>query len=224
MKKELAEIIKSVKNYMKLEELSGITEISLGCLTDVNTAESGNAAPLLSGLEQEVKLCRRCQLYKTRRNTVFGEGGINASLMFIGEAPGLEEDIQGRPFVGKAGQLLTKIIEAMGIKRQDVYIANSLKCRPPKNRTPLPLEIDICRNYLIQQIDIIKPKVICCLGKAAFYALLMMDLPVGKVRGKIYDYNGIQVMPTFHPAYLLRNPSDKKLVWEDMKKIRNILR
>jgi len=222
MNKELSEIVKALKNYISMEKESGLEEILLK--TFETESKFGDKAQSLSGIEKDVKKCRNCQLCKTRRNIVFGEGSNNASIMFIGEAPGMEEDIQGRPFVGRAGQLLTKIIEAMGLRRQDVYIANSLKCRPPNNRTPTALEISACRNFLLKQIDIIKPKVICCLGKPAASAMLMIDLPIGKVRGKFYDYNGIKVMPTFHPAYLLRNPSEKKLVWEDMKKIMGALR
>lgn len=234
MKKELTEIIKAIKNYMKMEEESGMKETSLKGLIapakggDIRTLQGRvlyeDRTSALTELEQQVKVCHECDLYKTRRNIVFGEGNPNAALLFIGEAPGLEEDIQGKPFVGRAGQLLTKIIKAIGMRREDVYIANCLKCRPPKNRTPYPSEIVVCRNYLIQQIDIIKPKVICCLGRPAAQTLLMSDSPISKMRGKFYDYQGIKVMPTFHPAYLLRNPSEKRLVWEDMKKVRDELR
>ncbi|MBN1405433.1 MAG: uracil-DNA glycosylase [Candidatus Omnitrophica bacterium] len=178
----------------------------------------------LEKVRQEAKDCKECELFKTRRNTVLGEGNPNAVLMFIGEAPGMEEDIQARPFVGKAGQLLTKIIEAIGLKREDVYIANSLKCRPPQNRTPFSSETIACRNYLTRQIDIIKPKIICCLGRPATQALLMMEMSITRARGKFYNYNNIKVMPTFHPAYLLRNPQDKRLVWEDMQKIQKELK
>lgn len=234
MKKEIAEAIRALKNYMEMERESGLQEAPLKGLlapakgSDIQTMpprilhEGGPAA--LEKLEHEVKSCRECELCQTRRNVVFGEGNPQAFLMFVGEAPGLEEDIQGRPFVGRAGKLLTKIIEAIGMRRADVYIANCLKCRPPKNRTPYPSEIVACRNYLTQQINIIKPRVICCLGRPAAQTLLMSDLPISKVRGKFYDYQGIKIMPTFHPAYLLRNPADKRLVWEDMKKIRDELK
>ena len=139
--------------------------------------------------------------------------------MFIGEAPGEDEDLQGLPFVGRAGQLLTRIIEAMGLKRSDVYIANILKCRPPNNRAPLPTEIIECEDILKKQIDIIKPKIICALGKFASQTLLRTETAISALRGDFKEYNGIKLMPTFHPAYLLRNPADKKLVWSDMKKI-----
>ena len=177
----------------------------------------------LSLIKNEALRCQKCPLGKMRTNTVFGAGNINAKLMFVGEAPGHEEDIQGLPFVGEAGMLLTKIIEAMGIKREDVYICNILKCRPPQNRNPLPEEISMCIDYLYSQIDMIKPKIICALGKFASQALLGTEVPIGKLRGSWHEYRGIKFMPTYHPAYLLRNPGDKKLVWEDMKKIMEAL-
>ncbi|MGB2661425.1 MAG: uracil-DNA glycosylase, partial [Candidatus Omnitrophota bacterium] len=148
-----------------------------------------------------------------------GEGDPRADLMFIGEAPGGDEDRQGRPFVGRAGQLLTKIIESVGLKREDVFIGNILKCRPPGNRNPLPDEIAACNSFLLKQIDIIKPKVICALGKFAAQTLLDTETPISRLRGKFYDYHGTKLMPTYHPAYLLRNSQGKKDVWEDMKKV-----
>jgi uracil-DNA glycosylase family 4 len=163
--------------------------------------------------------CVKCPLAKTRINVVFGEGNPKAKLMFIGEAPGADEDEQARPFVGRAGQLLTKIIEAMGLKREDVYIANILKCRPPENRNPLPEEIECCSPYLLEQVRIIGPKVICALGKFSSQTLLNTETPISQLRGNFHDYHGTKLMPTYHPAYLLRNPSEKKTVWEDMKKI-----
>ena len=174
-------------------------------------------------LKKRAYACRECALCDTRRNLVFGEGSVDAPLMFVGEAPGLQEDIHGRPFVGKAGELLTKIINAMGLKREQVYIANCLKCRPPQNRNPLPSEVIACRDYLSGQIRIISPSVICCLGKFAAQTLLMSEEPITRLRGRFHLYEGIKVMPTFHPAYLLRNPQDKRLVWDDMKKIKSAL-
>jgi DNA polymerase len=150
---------------------------------------------------------------------VFGVGDIHAELMFVGEAPGADEDEQGEPFVGRAGQLLTKIIEAMGYRRKDVYIANVLKCRPPQNRTPLPDEMNNCRPYLLEQIDAIKPKVIVALGATAVRALLDVQLGITKMRGNWYTFHNTPIMPTFHPAYLLRNPPAKREVWEDMKTV-----
>jgi uracil-DNA glycosylase len=169
--------------------------------------------------------CSRCKLHTLgRRQIVFGVGNPDADLMFVGEAPGADEDEQGVPFVGRAGQLLTKIIEAIDLKRDDVYIANVIKCRPPGNRNPEPDEVETCEPFLFQQIDIIKPKVIVALGKFAAQALLRTDAPISKLRGGVYEYRGAKLIPTFHPAYLLRNPSSKREVWEDMKKVRDLLR
>lgn len=163
--------------------------------------------------------CRRCQLCETRKNIVFGEGNPEAEIVFVGEAPGEDEDIQARPFVGRAGQLLTRIIEAMGLTRKDVYICNILKCRPPKNRNPQQEEIEACEPFVVRQIDAIQPKVICALGTFAARTLLKKDIPVSLLRGQFQSFRGIQLMPTYHPAYLLRNPSAKKQVWEDVQKI-----
>jgi len=170
-------------------------------------------------LKNKILHCQKCPLSKTRETVVFGEGSPNAKLMFIGEAPGREEDVQGRPFVGEAGMLLTKIINAMGLKREDVYICNILKCRPPKNRNPLPEEISFCIDHLYEQIKCIEPEVICGLGKFASQTLLNTQTSITKLRGNWYKFKGIKFMPTFHPAYLLRNPRDKTSVWQDMKKI-----
>ncbi|MBI4223502.1 MAG: uracil-DNA glycosylase, partial [Deltaproteobacteria bacterium] len=166
--------------------------------------------------------CKRCRLCEGRKTIVFGVGNPKAELMFIGEGPGRDEDIQGEPFVGRAGQLLTKIIEAMGMKRSDVYIGNIVKCRPPENRAPLPDEIETCIPFLHQQIDSIKPKVIVCLGAVAYQALLKTEQSISRMRGQWQEYKGIKIMPTYHPAYLLRNPEAKKSVWEDMKKVRDL--
>ena len=219
---ELKEIINSIKSYIELEQESGMKECIFEGLPKNNLKKS-EAHGDLESLMQEVSNCQKCDLYKTRRNVVFGSGNTKAGLLFIGEAPGEEEDIQALPFVGRAGQLLTKIIEAMGLKRNDVYIANILKCRPPNNRMPLPAEILACEDNVKRQIEIIKPKVICTLGKFASQTLLKTQVPISALRGKFQEYDGIKVMPTFHPAYLLRNPPDKKLVWDDMKKIKKEL-
>ena len=175
-------------------------------------------------VREEIGDCTRCKLHQLgRRQIVFGVGNPNADLMFVGEAPGRDEDIQGEPFVGRAGQLLTKIIEAIGLQRGDVYIANVIKCRPPENRNPEQDEVDTCEPFLFQQIDIIKPKVIVALGTFAARALLRTLDPISRLRGRIYEYRGAKLIPTFHPAYLLRNPSSKREVWEDMKVVRKLL-
>jgi DNA polymerase len=169
--------------------------------------------------------CSRCKLHQLgRKRIVFGVGSPTADLMFVGEAPGADEDQQGIPFVGRAGQLLTKIIEAIDLKREDVYIANVIKCRPPQNRNPEQDEVETCEPFLFQQIDIIKPKVIVALGTFAARALLRTLDPISRLRGRVYDYRGAKLIPTFHPAYLLRNPSSKREVWEDMKRVRSLLR
>jgi DNA polymerase len=178
----------------------------------------------LKALRQEMGDCRRCKLEKDRTHIVFGEGSPDARIMFVGEAPGREEDIQARPFVGDAGQLLTKLIERMNFKREDVYIANIIKCRPPSNRDPQEDEMTACSPFLNRQIEILSPKVIVSLGKISAYTLLGITGPLAKfsitrTRGKFYEYLGIPLMPTFHPAYLLRNPRDKWLTWEDAQAV-----
>jgi DNA polymerase len=168
--------------------------------------------------------CRRCKLCSMGRSQiVFGVGNPRARLMFVGEAPGEEEDKRGEPFVGRAGQLLTKIVEAIGLTRDQVYIANVIKCRPPGNRNPEPDEVAQCEPYLFRQIDVIGPRVIVPLGKFAAQSLLKTMDPITRLRGRQFDYRGAALIPTFHPAYLLRNPSAKREVWEDMKKVRAIL-
>jgi uracil-DNA glycosylase len=178
----------------------------------------------LAAIREEIGDCTRCKLHQLgRRQIVFGVGNPRADLMFVGEAPGHDEDVQGIPFVGKAGQLLTKIIEAIGLKRDDVYIANVIKCRPPQNRNPEQDEVDTCEPFLFQQIDTIQPKVIVALGKFAAQALLRTLDPISRLRGRVYDYRGAKLIPTFHPAFLLRNPESKRDVWEDMKVVRALL-
>ena len=172
----------------------------------------------LEVLQQEVAGCTRCEeLARTRTQTVFGVGNPNAQLCFIGEAPGADEDKQGEPFVGRAGQLLNKIIEACRMKREDVYILNMIKCRPPGNRNPLPEELSNCRGYLERQLALIRPEFICCLGAVAAQNLLGTTLSIGKLRGKVHMHRGAKIVCTYHPAYLLRNPAAKKDTWEDMK-------
>lgn len=187
----------------------------------IAATSASKAPPTLDTLEiirAEVAACRACdELASTRTQTVFGVGNPHARLCFLGEAPGADEDKQGEPFVGRAGQLLTKIIEACTLSRSDVYILNVLKCRPPGNRNPLPHEVSNCRGFLNRQLELIRPEYICCLGTIAAQTLLETDTPIGRMRGKFFDYRGISVMCTYHPAYLLRNPAAKKDVWEDMK-------
>ena len=179
----------------------------------------------LRAIRDEIGDCTRCKLHQQgRTQVVFGVGSPTADLMFVGEAPGGDEDIQGIPFVGRAGQLLTKIIEAIELSRDQVYIANVIKCRPPGNRNPDPDEVETCEPFLFQQIDSIKPKVIVALGTFAAKALLKTQDPISRLRGRVYDYRGAKLVPTFHPAFLLRSPERKRDVWEDMKKVRALLK
>ena len=183
-----------------------------------------SARDALAAIRADLGDCLRCKLHTLgRKQIVFGVGNPNADLMFVGEAPGADEDIQGEPFVGRAGQLLTKIIEAIGLKREDVYIANVIKCRPPGNRNPEPDEVEQCEPFLFRQIDTIKPKVIVALGKFAAQSLLRTSDPITRIRGREYKYRDAILMPTYHPAYLLRTPSAKREVWEDMKRVRALL-
>lgn len=178
----------------------------------------------LSDLAQEASGCTRCQLSEGRKKVVFGAGNPNADLMFIGEGPGAEEDRQGLPFVGAAGGLLTRIIEAIDLSRDDVYIANIVKCRPPGNRDPKPEEVAACRGYLERQIELVQPKIIVALGRVAAQSLLGEATPIGKLRGRWHSAFGVHLMPTYHPAALLRNSSLKRPVWEDMQRVRDRLR
>ena len=186
---------------------------------------SKSAAEALVAIREDIGDCTRCKLHTLgRTQVVFGVGNPSADLMFVGEAPGADEDEQGIPFIGRAGQLLTKIIEAIDMKRDDVYIANIIKCRPPQNRNPEPDEVATCEPFLFRQIDAIKPKVIVALGKFAAQGLLRTLDPISKLRGRVFEYRGAKLIPTFHPAYLLRNPSSKREVWEDMKLVRSLLK
>ncbi|HVL69208.1 MAG TPA: uracil-DNA glycosylase [Vicinamibacterales bacterium] len=172
----------------------------------------------LDAIRDDIGDCTRCKLHGLgRRQIVFGVGNPQAELMFVGEGPGADEDVQGIPFVGRAGQLLTKMIEAMGFRREDVYIANVVKCRPPENRNPEPDEIASCEPFLFRQIEAIRPKVIVALGSFAAKTLLRTQDPISRLRGRVYDYHGAKLIPTFHPSFLLRSPNQKKYAWEDLK-------
>lgn len=179
--------------------------------------------PDWSVLETEVRDCIKCPLHATRTQTVFGVGNRKAQWMFIGEAPGADEDAKGEPFVGRAGQLLNAMIAALGLKRADVYIANVLKCRPPNNRDPQPGEVEQCEPYLVRQIALIQPKLIVALGRHAAHSLLKTDLALARLRGQVLSYQDIPLVVTYHPAYLLRTPSDKRKAWEDLCRARNLL-
>jgi uracil-DNA glycosylase len=205
----------------------------------VATAEPGAAQPVvaqassrggaaaddgLPAIREEIGDCTRCKLHRLgRRQIVFGVGNPHATLMFAGEAPGRDEDIQGIPFVGRAGQLLTKMIEAIGLTRDEVYIANVIKCRPPENRNPEPDEVAACEPFLFRQVETIKPKVIVALGTFAAQTLLKTTDPISRLRGRVFNYGGARLIPTFHPAYLLRSPERKRDAWEDLKLAKSLL-
>ena len=189
-----------------------------------SAATGADQAAQLAAVQAFIGECTRCKLHALgRRHVVFGTGNPDADLMFVGEAPGADEDEQGVPFVGRAGQLLTKIIEAIGLRRDEVYIANVIKCRPPGNRNPEPDEVGTCEPFLTQQIDIVQPRVIVALGTFAAHLLLRTDAPISRIRGVVHRYRGASLIPTFHPAYLLRSPERKREVWDDMKKVRSLL-
>jgi len=223
----------ALAGWLRMVELSGTEEIYLSDgYSSLPGTGSGNGGPaarfydeggvgdgLLYSLIKDVGGCSRCGLSRTRKNVVFGEGDPRSRLMFVGEAPGADEDRQGRPFVGRAGQLLTRIIAAMGLEREQTYITNILKCRPPGNRNPEADEICECLPYLEKQIECIRPEIICTLGLFATQTLTGLRDPIGRMRGKTYEYRGIPLIPTYHPAACLRNPSSKKLVWEDIKRV-----
>ena len=208
MKKKSEVVVEKSENKISLDENL--------FLEDFQKAES------LEELNTKICNCQNCALGKTRTKFVFGVGNPNADAMLIGEAPGRDEDLQGEPFVGRAGKLLNEILKAVNFKREDVYIANILKCRPPNNRDPLPLEMETCIPYLHKQIDLIRPKVILCLGRVAANGLLNKKLSLGQLRESTYEFDGIKVIVTYHPAALLRNPNWKRGCWEDVQKFRKL--
>jgi uracil-DNA glycosylase family 4 len=215
---ETLDAISGTLKYMAASGCRGFecSPAQLNTIEHLDTLPGAEPANLM-GIQSEVRGCERCGLSKTRTQTVFGEGNSRARLVFVGEGPGYEEDQQGRPFVGAAGQLLTKIVQAMGLVREDVYIGNIIKCRPPGNRNPAPDEIEACLPYLERQLKAIQPEYICALGAVAARTLLNTEAPISRLRGRLHSYGTITLMPTFHPAYLLRNPDKKRDVWEDIQ-------
>lgn len=192
-------------------------EVRAGAAGAYQLSDKGCGSQPLLALREELGECTRCKLAGGRSNLVFGVGNPEAELMFVGEGPGADEDRQGEPFVGRAGQLLTKMIQAMGYRREEVYIANVVKCRPPENRNPEPDEMDACKPFLERQVAAIRPRVIVALGKIAVHALLRETTAISRLRGRWFTYEGVKLMPTFHPAYLLRSPDEKKKAWEDLQ-------
>jgi uracil-DNA glycosylase family 4 len=212
---QMVETFLLAKRYLKQQIELGNEEIFL-----TKKTKKASFPQDLGKFHAEIKDCVRCSLHKTRTNFVFGVGNPESPIMFIGEAPGREEDLRGEPFVGAAGRLLDKILEAIKFKREEIYIANVLKCRPPENRDPLPEEVEKCEPYLLKQIEIIKPKLICALGRISSQALLKTKLPLNKLRGRFHDYHGIKLLVTYHPAALLRYPQYKRETWEDVQILR----
>lgn len=192
-------------------------------VTHLNVETPSGDEATLQDIRQEMGDCRRCKLAPHRTHIVFGVGSEQADLMFVGEAPGADEDAQGIPFVGRAGQLLTRIIEAIDLSREQVYIANILKCRPPRNRDPEPDEVEACQGFLFKQIARVRPLIVVALGRYAAQTLLQTKTPISRLRGHFHEFREALLMPTFHPSYLLRNPSAKREVWEDMKAVRERL-
>lgn len=222
MDEKINELISDLKTY--LEYMKGMGINSLPGAENIPGKAVRSETLTLTDVKKELENCTRCKLHRSRKTIVFGEGNAEATLMFIGEGPGYDEDVQGRPFVGKAGQLLTKIIESIHLSREEVYIANIVKCRPPQNRNPEPDEIGSCNSFLMKQIRSIRPKIICALGTFSAQTLLNTATKITALRGRVFELEGIKVIPTYHPAYLLRNPERKKEVWEDMKKIAEFLK
>lgn len=198
--------------------------VELSMFDQVAAPSAATAEERLRLIREELGDCTRCRLHGGRTTLVYGVGNPDAALMFVGEAPGRDEDLQGIPFVGRAGQLLTRIIEAIDLRRDDVYIANVIKCRPPDNRNPQPDEVRTCEPFLFAQIDAIRPRVIVAMGSFAARTLLRTEDAISRLRGRVFEFRGARLIPTFHPAFLLRSPDRKRDVWEDMKKVRSILR
>lgn len=223
MSQKVEEVIADLKSYLRYLREMGIKALpaseSQSNMAFHHSSPLRSTASTLDEIRKELGDCMRCKLHRTRRTIVFGEGNGKAKLMLIGEGPGFDEDLQGRPFVGKAGQLLTKILQSIHLQREEVYITNIIKCRPPQNRNPEPDEINSCNPFLMKQIHAIQPKIICALGTFSAQTLLKTDVKITALRGKSHDMAGIKVFPTYHPAYLLRNPERKREVWEDMKQI-----
>jgi DNA polymerase len=220
-------LARDVAEHLRFLEETGVRELAVPAVAPgpaagaegCGGAEVASEHESLEAIRGDLGECTRCKLHPTRQNIVFGVGSAEARLMFVGEAPGADEDRKGEPFVGRAGQLLDKIIRAMGLRREEVYIANVLKCRPPNNRNPEEDEIAQCSPFLFRQVASLAPEVIVALGAPAARTLLETGAPIGRLRGKFWRFRGTDLMPTYHPAYLLRNPAKKREVWDDMQQV-----
>ena len=229
IRQQLAVAAASLRSCLEQQQAAGIHVLPPGSRAgragapapeSAAPGDETRAAASLAELRDVLGDCRRCKLWQGRSRIVYGVGNADADVLFVGEGPGRDEDLQGEPFVGRAGQLLTDIItKGMKLRREDVYIANVVKCRPPQNRDPEPDEVASCEPFLVRQIELVQPRVVIALGRFAVQTLLRSAEPVSRLRGKWHDYRGIRLMPTYHPAYLLRNPGDKRLVWEDIKSV-----
>ena len=217
----LSEITEDFKGYLEYVKGLGYEGVALSenSLRILDDRYKETMAETLDMIQRDLGACQRCKLHKGRKHIVFGAGNPGAKLVLVGEAPGYEEDIKGQPFVGQAGQLLTRILRAIGLTREDVYICNIIKCRPPGNRNPEPDEIAACIPFLRRQLRAIKPGLICAMGAFAAQTLLETDTPISELRGRFHSYENASLLPTYHPAYLLRNPGKKRDVWEDMQKL-----
>jgi len=220
--------MKNLKNALLLKQLYQLKQLGFNytSVSPYKEEESNLLLPnTLEKLEKQALACHLCELSKSRTHVVFGEGDPHAALMFVGEAPGSSEDSMGKPFVGRSGELLTKMIEnVLHLKREDVYISNIVKCRPPNNRTPTPIEAHTCQPYLLKQIKLIKPRLIVALGATAYHYLTGDETPISKIRGIMQQQENYTIIPTYHPSYLLRNPSAKKEVFEDLLKVEALLK
>jgi len=229
---EFTELVGSVRRYVDRAQEAGYTKAALSVEAAETLEQLGSSSAdtgidtvaELASMAETVAQCTKCPLHKGRTKTVFGTGDPHAELMLVGEAPGRDEDLQGEPFVGRAGRLLDKILAAINLTRDEVYIGNILKCRPPQNRNPRPDEVMCCMPYLERQIELIRPKLICALGGVAAHNLLDTTQSVGKMRGILHNYRGVPLIVTYHPAALLRSPTYKKPTWQDMQRIRDFLK
>jgi len=231
MNRETGELIEYLRVYLEELRESGVDALPFAgdgpnaapAAADEAVGPSSAPGETLEEIRAELGDCCRCELGGSRKNLVFGVGNPHARIVFVGEAPGRDEDLQGEPFVGEAGQLLTKIIQAMGYERSDVYICNVLKCRPPGNRDPLPSEVEACASFMLRQVMAINPEAVVALGKFAAQTLLQSKEIISRLRGRFHDYHGIPLMPTFHPSALLRDPAKKREVWEDMQQVMRLV-